>query len=85
MARPGFCRERWQFWKLRFSKVKDEVDKEVAEMAQQAIGAMEKAEKVTRKLKRDLDHLQTDTSSLQVTKDSNEERMERKEMRCLIF
>jgi hypothetical protein len=53
-GRPGFCQERWQFWKLRFSKVKDEVDKEVTEMVQQAVGAMEKAEKVAVKLKRDL-------------------------------
>jgi Protein of unknown function (DUF3632) len=41
----GLCRERWQFWKLRFSKVKDEVDEEVAKMAQQAINAMEAIEK----------------------------------------
>ncbi|KAN0072196.1 hypothetical protein V8E54_009925 [Elaphomyces granulatus] len=52
---PGLCGERWQFWKLQFSKVKDKVDKDVAEMAQQAVGAMEKVEKVTRKHKRDLD------------------------------
>jgi Protein of unknown function (DUF3632) len=41
----GLCRERWQFWKLRFSEVKDEVDEEVAKMAQQAINAMETIEK----------------------------------------
>ena len=41
----GFCQERWQFWKLRFSKLKDEVDKDVAEMAQQAVCAMEALEK----------------------------------------
>ena len=27
---PGLCGERWQFWKLQFSKVKDKVDKDVA-------------------------------------------------------
>jgi uncharacterized protein DUF3632 len=40
----GLCRERWQFWKLRFSKVKDEVDEEVAEMVQQAVSEMERVE-----------------------------------------
>jgi len=45
-------RERWQFWKLRFSRVKDEVDKEVAE---QAVCAMEKIEKSMMWLKRALD------------------------------
>jgi hypothetical protein len=48
----GISRERWQFWKLRFSEVQNKVDKDVAEMA---VCAMEKAEKVMRKLKRDLD------------------------------
>lgn len=51
----GISRERWQFWKLRFSEVQNKVDKDVAEMAQKAVCAMEKAEKVMRKLKRDLD------------------------------
>jgi hypothetical protein len=50
---PGFCQKRWQFWKLRFSQLKDEVDKDVAEIAQQAICVMEVIEK--RKRKRDLD------------------------------
>ncbi|KAN0070846.1 Protein of unknown function (DUF3632) domain containing protein [Elaphomyces granulatus] len=40
----GISRERWQFWKLRFSEVKDKVDKDVAEMAQNAVCAMEKVE-----------------------------------------
>jgi Protein of unknown function (DUF3632) len=31
------CLERWQFWKLRFSEVKDGVDEEVAKMVQQAL------------------------------------------------
>jgi len=47
----GFSQSRWQFWKLRF---KDEVDKDVAEMAQQAACAMEAIEK-KRKRKRNQD------------------------------
>ena len=34
-GKPGLCPERWQFWKSRFSKVKHEVDEEVAKMVQQ--------------------------------------------------
>src|SRR5467141_2945290 len=41
-GKVGLCRERWEFWKLRFSKVKDEVDEEVAEMVQQALSEMER-------------------------------------------
>jgi uncharacterized protein DUF3632 len=41
----GHCRERWQFWKFRFSKVKDEVDEDVAQMIQQAVDEMERIEK----------------------------------------
>jgi uncharacterized protein DUF3632 len=41
----GHCLERWQFWKSRFSVVKDEVDEEVAEMAQRAVDAMETLER----------------------------------------
>lgn len=33
----GHCLERWQFWKLRFSEVKDGVDEEVAKMVQQVV------------------------------------------------
>ena len=39
----NLCRERWEFWKLRFSKVKDEVDEEASKIAQQAISVMEKS------------------------------------------
>ena len=46
-GKPGLCPERWLFWKSRFSKVTDEVDEEVAKMAQQAVGEMERAEKVS--------------------------------------
>ncbi|KAN0076507.1 hypothetical protein V8E54_006649 [Elaphomyces granulatus] len=41
----GHCLDRWQFWKSRFSEVKDEVDEEVAEMAQRAADAMETLER----------------------------------------
>jgi hypothetical protein len=51
----GFCRDRWQFWKSRFSKLKGEVGKEVAKMVEQALDAMEKTEKVMRKRDLDLD------------------------------
>jgi Protein of unknown function (DUF3632) len=44
-GRPGFCRERWQFWKRRFSKVKGEVDEAAAKMALEAVSAMERIEK----------------------------------------
>jgi hypothetical protein len=44
----GHCRERWQFWKFRFSKVKDEVDEDVAQMIQQAVNEMERVEKMFR-------------------------------------
>jgi hypothetical protein len=44
-GKRGFCRDRWQFWKSRFSKLKGEVDKEVANVVEQALDAMEKAEK----------------------------------------
>jgi hypothetical protein len=50
----GLCPERWQFWKLRFSKVMDEVDEEVAKMVRQAIDRMEFIEKNFGK-RRDLD------------------------------
>jgi hypothetical protein len=53
-GKPGLCPERWQFWKSRFSKVKHEVDKEVAKMVQQAIIEMERAEKVVKKRAMDL-------------------------------
>ncbi|KAN0068825.1 Protein of unknown function (DUF3632) domain containing protein [Elaphomyces granulatus] len=43
---PGLCPERWLFWKSRFSMVMNEVDEEVAKMTQQAVGEMERAEKV---------------------------------------
>ena len=50
----GHCLDRWQFWKSRFSKVKHEVDEEVAKMVQQAIIEMERAEKVVKKRAMDL-------------------------------
>ena len=50
-GKPGLCLERWLFWKSRFSEVTDE---EVAKMAQQAVGEMEKAENVMRKHAMDL-------------------------------
>ncbi|KAN0086967.1 hypothetical protein V8E54_000655 [Elaphomyces granulatus] len=53
-GKRGFCRVRWQFWKSRFSKLKGEVG-EVAKMVEQALDAMEKAEKVMRKRDLDLD------------------------------
>jgi hypothetical protein len=53
-GKPGLCLERWLFWKSRFSKVADEVDEEVAKMAQQAVGEMEKIENVMRKRAMDL-------------------------------
>jgi hypothetical protein len=42
----NLCRDRREFWKLQFSKVKDEVDEEASKMAQRAIGAMERVGKV---------------------------------------
>jgi hypothetical protein len=51
---PSLCPERWLFWKSRFSMVADEVDEEVAKMAQQAVGEMERAEKVMKKHAMDL-------------------------------
>jgi len=53
-GKRGFCRDRWQFWKSRFSKLKGEVG-EVAKMVEQALDAMEKAEKVMKKRDLDLD------------------------------
>jgi Protein of unknown function (DUF3632) len=53
-GKPGLCLERWLFWKSRFSEVTDEVDDEVAKMAQQAVGEMEKAKNVMRKHAMDL-------------------------------
>jgi hypothetical protein len=40
----GYCLERWQFWKLRLSELKDPVDEPVTKMALQALNAMERAE-----------------------------------------
>jgi Protein of unknown function (DUF3632) len=53
-GKPGLCLERWLFWKSQFSRVTDEVDEEVAQMAQQAAGEMERVEKVMRKRAMDL-------------------------------
>jgi hypothetical protein len=52
-GKPGLCLEGWLFWKSQFSRVADEVDEEVAKMARQAVGEMERVEKVMRK--RDMD------------------------------
>jgi len=50
----GFCRERWEFWKLRLSMVnKNDVDEDVAKMAHQAVSAMEDIENIMGK--RDMD------------------------------
>jgi hypothetical protein len=38
-------RERWEFWKLGFSEVMDEVDEAAAKMALEAVSAMERIEK----------------------------------------
>jgi hypothetical protein len=43
-GKAGLCLERWQFWKLQFSKAKDDVDKAVRKMVQQALNEMEKIE-----------------------------------------
>jgi Protein of unknown function (DUF3632) len=51
----GLCLDRWLFWKSRFSKITDEVDEGVAKMAQQAVGEMERIEKVLGKRALDLD------------------------------
>jgi hypothetical protein len=51
----GLCPDRWLFWKSRFSKIMDEADEEVAKMAQQTVGEMERIEKVMRKRAMDLD------------------------------
>lgn len=53
-GKPGLCPERWQFGKSRFSKVKHEVNEEVAKMVQQAIIETERAEKVMGKRAMDL-------------------------------
>ncbi|KAN0070354.1 Protein of unknown function (DUF3632) domain containing protein [Elaphomyces granulatus] len=51
----GLCPERWLFWKSRLSNVStDEVDEEVVKMAQQAVGEMERVEKVMKKRAMDL-------------------------------
>ena len=54
VGKPGLCPERWQFWKSQFFKVKHEVDEEVAKMVLQAIGEMERAERIMRKRAMDL-------------------------------
>jgi hypothetical protein len=59
MARSDFA-ANVEFWKLRFSKVKDEVNKEVAKMVLQAPSKMEMVEKVMKK--RDLDLFGAKTS-----------------------
>jgi len=54
-GQPGLCPERWLFWKSRLSNVStDEVDEEIAKMAQQAVGEMERVEKVMKKRAMDL-------------------------------
>jgi hypothetical protein len=51
----GLCPERWLFWKSRLSNVSmDEVDEEVVKMAQQAVGEMERVERVMKKHAMDL-------------------------------
>ncbi|KAN0086969.1 Protein of unknown function (DUF3632) domain containing protein [Elaphomyces granulatus] len=43
----GFCRERWEFWKLRLSMGNtDDMDEDVAKMVQQALRTMGETEKV---------------------------------------
>jgi uncharacterized protein DUF3632 len=42
---PCLSQERWDFWKLAFSEVTDEVDEATAKMALQAESAMERIEK----------------------------------------
>ncbi|KAN0076371.1 hypothetical protein V8E54_006513 [Elaphomyces granulatus] len=89
MARSAFAnyRERWEFWKLRFSKVKDEVDEEVAEIVQQALSEMERAMK-----KRDLDLFGAKTCPSKRPRNVKQEKLkgmdvigEGRTMRCLIF
>ena len=38
---PGLCRERWDFWKLRFSEVSEELDGDIRERAICAAETME--------------------------------------------
>ena len=38
-------RERWEFWKLDFPEVMDEVDEAAAKMALEAVSAMQRIEK----------------------------------------
>ncbi|KAN0070921.1 Protein of unknown function (DUF3632) domain containing protein [Elaphomyces granulatus] len=53
-GKVGFCQERWDFWKFRLSMVnEDDVDEDVAKMAQQAVRTMAGIEKVMEK--RDVD------------------------------
>ena len=47
------CRERWEFWKFRFSEIQGQVD-EVAKMAQRAVDEMETVEKGIKKRHLDL-------------------------------
>jgi Protein of unknown function (DUF3632) len=43
----GLCRERWEFWKLRFSEIQGQVDEEVSKMVQRAVDEMERVEHCT--------------------------------------
>ena len=45
-GKSGSLRERWKFWKIRFSEVSQQVDEDVREQAIRAVEKMEKLEQV---------------------------------------
>jgi hypothetical protein len=82
----GLCHDRWEFWKLRFSEVKDEVDEEVAKMAQQAAGEMKRIEKLARKRCLNLFTVETDGASKPRRMAVHQKKNKKTgEMQCLIF
>jgi hypothetical protein len=79
----GLCQQHWEFWKLRFSEVKDEVNEKVAEMAQQAVGEMKRIEKLARK--RCLDLFTVEKGRASKSRRTATKKKKTGEMRCLIF
>lgn len=43
-GKAGLCRERWDFWKMRFSKISEQVDKDTGERASRAAQKMKEIE-----------------------------------------
>lgn len=45
-GKSGSLRERWEFWKIRFAEVSQQVDEDVREQAIRAVEKMKKLEQV---------------------------------------